>query len=89
MKRNAASGLFTKPPLIIASGSDRLSQKDEMLVAINSENPQMRLIRRAVEILKSGGIIIYPTDTVYGMGCDLFNKRGIERIYDIQRRNRK
>lgn len=60
-----------------------------MLVAINSQNPQMRLIRRAVEILKSGGIVIYPTDTVYGMGCDLFNKRGIERIYEIQRRNRK
>ena len=60
-----------------------------MLAAINSQNPQTRLIRRAVEILKSGGIIIYPTDTVYGMGCDLFNKRGIERIYEIQRRNRK
>ena len=60
-----------------------------MLVAINSQNPQMRLIHRAVDILKSGGIIIYPTDTVYGMGCDLFNKRGIERIYEIQRRNRK
>lgn len=60
-----------------------------MLVAINSQNPQMRLIRRAVDILKSGGVVIYPTDTVYGMGCDLFNKRGIERIYDIQRRNRK
>jgi len=59
-----------------------------MLVAINSQNPQMRLIRRAVEILKNGGIIIYPTDTVYGMGCDLFNKRGIERIYEIQRRDR-
>ncbi len=38
-----------------------------MLVAINSQNPQMRLIRRAVEILQNGGIIIYPTDTVYGM----------------------
>jgi tRNA threonylcarbamoyl adenosine modification protein (Sua5/YciO/YrdC/YwlC family) len=60
-----------------------------MLVAINSQNPQMRLIRKAVEILRNGGIIIYPTDTVYGMGCDLFNKRGIERIYEIQRRNRK
>ncbi|MEI7673934.1 MAG: Sua5/YciO/YrdC/YwlC family protein, partial [Deltaproteobacteria bacterium] len=35
----------------------------------------MRLIRRAVEILHSGGIVIYPTDTVYGMGCDLFNKK--------------
>ena len=60
-----------------------------MLVAINNQNPQMRLIRKAVEILRSGGIIIYPTDTVYGMGCDLFNKKGIERIYEIQRRDRK
>jgi tRNA threonylcarbamoyl adenosine modification protein (Sua5/YciO/YrdC/YwlC family) len=60
-----------------------------MLVAINSQNPQMRLIRKAVEILKSGGVIIYPTDTVYGMGCDLFNKRGIERIYEIQHRDRR
>jgi len=60
-----------------------------MLVAINSQNPQMRLIRKAVEIIKSGGIIIYPTDTVYGMGCDLFNKRGIERVYEIQHRDRK
>ena len=60
-----------------------------MLAAINNQNPQMRLIRRAAEILKSGGIVIYPTDTVYGMGCDLLNKRGIERIYEIQRRNRK
>ena len=60
-----------------------------MLIAINNQNPQMRLIRRAVEILRGGGIIIYPTDTVYGMGCDLFNKKGIERIYEIQRRDRK
>jgi tRNA threonylcarbamoyl adenosine modification protein (Sua5/YciO/YrdC/YwlC family) len=60
-----------------------------MLVSINNQNPQMRLIRRAVEILRSGGIVIYPTDTVYGMGCDLFNKRGIEKIYEIQRRDRK
>jgi len=60
-----------------------------MLVAINNQNPQMRLIRKAVEILRGGGIVIYPTDTVYGMGCDLFNKKGIERIYEIQRRDRK
>jgi tRNA threonylcarbamoyl adenosine modification protein (Sua5/YciO/YrdC/YwlC family) len=60
-----------------------------MLVAINNQNPQMRLIRKAVEILRDGGIVIYPTDTVYGMGCDLFNKKGAERIYEIQRRNRK
>jgi len=48
-----------------------------MLISINSQNPQMRLIKKAVDILKNGGIVIYPTDTVYGMGCDLFNKKGI------------
>jgi tRNA threonylcarbamoyl adenosine modification protein (Sua5/YciO/YrdC/YwlC family) len=42
-----------------------------------------------LDILRNGGVIIYPTDTVYGMGCDLFNKRGIERIYEIKHRDRK
>lgn len=60
-----------------------------MLVAINNQNPQMRLICKAVDVLRGGGIVIYPTDTVYGMGCDLFNKKGIERIYEIKRRVRK
>jgi len=60
-----------------------------MLVTINNENPQMRLIRRAVDVLREGGIIIYPTDTVYGMGCDLFNKRSIEKIYEIKQRSKK
>lgn len=60
-----------------------------MILSINSDNPQLRLIKKAVEVLKEGGIIVYPTDTVYGMGCDLFNKQGIERIYEIKRRNKK
>jgi len=60
-----------------------------MLISINSENPQTRLIRKAVEILENGGIIIYPTDTAYGMGCDLFNKRALEKIYEIKHRSRK
>ncbi|MEA1935593.1 MAG: L-threonylcarbamoyladenylate synthase [Thermodesulfobacteriota bacterium] len=60
-----------------------------MLLSINDENPQLRLIRKAVQILQNGGIIIYPTDTVYGIGCDLFNKRGIEKIYEIKRRSKK
>lgn len=59
-----------------------------MYLAINSENPQTRLIRKAVDILQDGGVIIYPTDTVYGLGCALFNKKGIDRIYEIKRRNR-
>jgi len=61
----------------------------DMLFSINSQNPQMRLIRKAAEILRDGGIVIYPTDTAYGLGCDLFNKRGIEKIYRIKRRSEK
>jgi tRNA threonylcarbamoyl adenosine modification protein (Sua5/YciO/YrdC/YwlC family) len=60
-----------------------------MLLSINSHNPQMRLIKKAVDILRDGGIIIYPTDTVYGLGCDLSNKKGIEKIYELKKRNRK
>lgn len=60
-----------------------------MLVNINSQNPQMRLIRKAAEVLRDGGLVIYPTDTAYGLGCDLFNKRGIEKIYRIKRRSEK
>ncbi len=52
---------------------------------VNPQNPQPRLIRRVVEVLKEGGIIAYPTDTVYGLGCSLYNKKGIERIYQIKR----
>jgi len=47
-------------------------------------NPQMRYINRAIEILKEGGVIIYPTDTVYGFGCDIFNKDAVERIHYIK-----
>jgi tRNA threonylcarbamoyl adenosine modification protein (Sua5/YciO/YrdC/YwlC family) len=60
-----------------------------MLVNINSQNPQMRLIKKAAEILRAGGIVIYPTDTAYGLGCDLFNKKGIEKIYRIKKRSEK
>jgi tRNA threonylcarbamoyl adenosine modification protein (Sua5/YciO/YrdC/YwlC family) len=57
-----------------------------MLVSINQDNPQKRLIKKVVEILDQGGLIIYPTDTFYGIGCDLFNKRAITRIYHLKRR---
>jgi len=46
--------------------------------------PQLRFINKAVEVLKSGGVIIYPTDTVYGLGCNIFDKKALERIYDIK-----
>jgi tRNA threonylcarbamoyl adenosine modification protein (Sua5/YciO/YrdC/YwlC family) len=46
--------------------------------------PQTRYINKAVEVLKNGGVIIYPTDTVYGLGCDIYNKEAVERIYSIK-----
>jgi tRNA threonylcarbamoyl adenosine modification protein (Sua5/YciO/YrdC/YwlC family) len=59
-----------------------------MLVAIHNSPPQPRQNRRAGDVLKAGGLVVYPTDTVYGLGCDLYNKKGIERIYQIKRRDR-
>ena len=56
-----------------------------VLVPINPEHPEPRKIRRAVEALEAGEVIAYPTDTVYGLGCDLFNKRAIDRLYAIKR----
>jgi tRNA threonylcarbamoyl adenosine modification protein (Sua5/YciO/YrdC/YwlC family) len=59
-----------------------------MILEINPQNPQKRLIRRAVEILLNGGIIAYPTDTYYGIGCDILNKKAIERVYKLKRRSK-
>jgi len=58
-----------------------------MYLKIHSQNPQQRHISHAVEILKNGGIIIYPTDTVYGIGCSVYDTRAIERIYQIKRQD--
>jgi tRNA threonylcarbamoyl adenosine modification protein (Sua5/YciO/YrdC/YwlC family) len=51
-----------------------------MLIKIYPENPNPKAIEQVVEVLKKGGIIIYPTDTVYGMGCDITNHKAIEKI---------
>jgi len=59
-----------------------------MLIKINPLNPQRRLINKAVKVLEQGGIISYPTDTYYGMGCDLFNRKDIEKIYHIKKRSK-
>ena len=59
-----------------------------MLIKINSRNPQGRLITQVVEILKKGGIIAYPTDTYYGIGCDIMNKKAIEKIYQLKQRDK-
>jgi tRNA threonylcarbamoyl adenosine modification protein (Sua5/YciO/YrdC/YwlC family) len=55
-----------------------------MLLSIHADHPEPRKIRRAVEALLDGGVIAYPTDTVYGLGCDLTNKHAVERLYSIK-----
>ena len=62
-----------------------LESYDSMIFIINEQNPQKRLIDKAVEVLREGGVIIYPTDTVYAYGCDINDKRAIEKIYWIKK----
>jgi tRNA threonylcarbamoyl adenosine modification protein (Sua5/YciO/YrdC/YwlC family) len=56
-----------------------------MILTIHEKNPQLRLINRAREILEGGGVIIFPTDTVYAYGCDIKDKQAIERIYRLKK----
>jgi tRNA threonylcarbamoyl adenosine modification protein (Sua5/YciO/YrdC/YwlC family) len=58
--------------------------KRSMLIHIHPQNPQPRQIKTVVECLEKGGIIIYPTDTIYGIGCDIFNHKAIEKICRIK-----
>jgi len=59
-----------------------------MYLQIHPENPQGRHVKTAVGILQNGGTIIYPTDTVYGIGCSIFNSSAIERIYLLKRQEK-
>ena len=55
-----------------------------MLIRIHPDNPDPRQIKKVVKCLKDGGVIIYPTDTVYGLGCDVFNKKAMEKLCRIK-----
>jgi tRNA threonylcarbamoyl adenosine modification protein (Sua5/YciO/YrdC/YwlC family) len=55
-----------------------------MLLSIHPDHPEPRKILRAVELLSEGGVIAYPTDTVYGLGCDITNKHAVDRLYAIK-----
>ncbi|MBF0376987.1 MAG: threonylcarbamoyl-AMP synthase [Desulfamplus sp.] len=59
-----------------------------MLLKVNPDNPQPRLISKVVELLREGGVIAYPTDTFYGIGCDIMNKKAIERVYQLKNRDK-
>jgi tRNA threonylcarbamoyl adenosine modification protein (Sua5/YciO/YrdC/YwlC family) len=60
-----------------------------MLITINPDNPQQRLIAQVTSALEDGAVIAYPTDTTYGIGCSIFSRKGIERIYQIKQREKK
>ncbi len=55
-----------------------------MLLKIHPDNPSPRSIQKVVEVLREGGLLIYPTDTVYGLGCDIFNTKAIEKVARIK-----
>jgi tRNA threonylcarbamoyl adenosine modification protein (Sua5/YciO/YrdC/YwlC family) len=55
-----------------------------MLINIHPQDPQPRLIKQVVECLKDGGVVVYPTDTIYGLGCDIMQHKAIERICKIK-----
>ena len=57
-----------------------------MIISINPDNPQQRLIDKVCQTLENGGLIAYPTDTFYGMGCDLYNKKGVQHIHQLKNR---
>jgi len=60
-----------------------------MILKINPEHPEKKKTDQAIEILRQGGVIAYPTDTVYGIGADIFNKQAIKKIYQIKKRDYK
>ena len=57
-----------------------------MLIEINNQTPEYPKIKQTVDILKNCGVIVYPTDTIYGFGCDIFCKEAVDRIYRIKKK---
>src|SRR5579875_598414 len=58
-----------------------------MLLKIYPENPNEKAIAQVVEVLRKGGLVIYPTDTVYGLGCDITNQHAIEKVCQLRKMN--
>ena len=72
-------------PWYLSQGISTKETIDGMLrLHVNSDHPQPRHIARAVDMMRSGGLAIYPTDTTYGLGCDLYARRTIDRIYQLK-----
>ncbi len=58
-----------------------------MLLKIYPENPNTKAIAQVAEVLRKGGLVIYPTDTVYGLGCDITNQKAIEAVCQLRKMN--
>jgi len=76
--------IFHAVPAIVFAGPTGNTMAK--LIEINPYNPQPRLISQVVETLKRGGVICYPTDTMYGVGCDIFNQKAVKRVYQLKKR---
>ena len=57
------------------------------ILKTNNENPDKEVIEEAIRVMAHGGIVLYPTDTVYGLGVNIFNKKAVRRVYDIKKRS--
>ena len=57
------------------------------ILKTNNENPDKEIIEEAIRVMAHGGIVLYPTDTVYGLGVNIFNKKAVRRVYDIKKRS--
>ncbi len=77
----AISGLFS---YVRGEFRGHIGYGTTMIARIHTVNPEPRLIRRAAEFLVNGGVVIYPTDTVYGLGCSIEDKNAIERVHLIK-----
>ena len=60
-----------------------------MLLKVNSKSPDKRQLSLATKSLKSGGLIVYPTDTLYDIGCDMHCNKAVKNIYSIKKMNQK
>lgn len=58
-------------------------------IIIDSDRPNPRQIQRVVDIVNEGGLVVYPTDTIYGLGCDIRQKKSVERVYQMKGKDRK
>jgi len=71
--------------MALPTAGRHLQRGKAMILTINPRNPQVRLIRKVVEVLQKGGVIGYPTDTIYGVGCDLFNPEAVRKIHRLKK----